>query len=89
MLFIFSTPVSIRHLRQLKTVVFLHWFLICALLLNFLNFGSNKHIVDVASAKVAKASHALVTIASIFDADFANVNDPSVSENLLVCRMKL
>ncbi len=29
MLFIFSTPVSIRHLWQLKTVVFLHWCLIC------------------------------------------------------------
>jgi hypothetical protein len=30
MLFIFSTPVLIRHLQQLKTVVFLHWCLICA-----------------------------------------------------------
>jgi len=29
MLFIFSTPVLIRHLWQLKTVVFLHWCLIC------------------------------------------------------------
>ncbi len=29
MLFIFSTPVFIRHLWQLKTVVFLHWCLIC------------------------------------------------------------
>ncbi len=28
MLFIFSTPVSIRHLWQLKTVVFLHRSLI-------------------------------------------------------------
>ncbi len=27
MLFIFSTPVLIRHLWQLKTVVFLHWCL--------------------------------------------------------------
>ncbi len=33
MLFIFSTPVLIRHLWQLKTVVFLHWCLICAVLL--------------------------------------------------------
>ncbi len=33
MSFIFSTPVLIRHLWQLKKVVFLHWFLICALLL--------------------------------------------------------
>ncbi len=29
----FSTPVLIRHLWQLKTVVFLHWCLLCALLL--------------------------------------------------------
>jgi len=28
-MFIFSTPVLIRHLWQLKTVVFLHWCLIC------------------------------------------------------------
>ncbi len=30
MLFIFSTPVLVRHLQQLKTVIFLHWGLICA-----------------------------------------------------------
>ncbi len=30
MLFIFSTPVLIRNLWQLKTVVFLHWCLIHA-----------------------------------------------------------
>jgi hypothetical protein len=33
MLFIFSTPVLIRHLRQLKTAVFLHWCLIHTVLL--------------------------------------------------------
>jgi len=33
MLLIFSTPVLIRHRWQLKTVVFLHWCLICAVLL--------------------------------------------------------
>ncbi len=32
MLFIFSMAVIIRHLWQLKTVVFLHWCLIHALL---------------------------------------------------------
>jgi hypothetical protein len=32
MLFIFSTPGLIRHLWQLKRVVFLHWCQICALL---------------------------------------------------------
>jgi hypothetical protein len=33
MLLVFSTPVLIRHLWQLKTVVFLYWCLICAALL--------------------------------------------------------
>jgi len=33
-MFIFSTPVLIRHLWQLKTVVFLHWYRICAVLLH-------------------------------------------------------
>jgi hypothetical protein len=31
MLFIFSTPLLIRHLWQLKTVIFLYWCLISAL----------------------------------------------------------
>jgi hypothetical protein len=31
MLFIFSTPEVIRNLWQLKTAVFLHWCLLCAL----------------------------------------------------------
>jgi hypothetical protein len=34
MLFIFSTPVFIRHQWQLKTVVFMHRCLICAVLLS-------------------------------------------------------
>ncbi len=33
MLFTFSAPVLIRRLWQLKTVVFLHWCIICAVLL--------------------------------------------------------
>jgi len=33
MLFIFSIPVLIRHLWQLKTDAFLHWCIICTLLL--------------------------------------------------------
>jgi hypothetical protein len=37
MYFIFSTPVLIRNLWQLKTVVFLHWCLIRALLLAVYN----------------------------------------------------
>ncbi len=39
MWFIFSTPVLIRHLWQLKTVVFLHWGLVHAVLLGRL--GTN------------------------------------------------
>jgi hypothetical protein len=39
MLFIFSTPVLIRHLWQLKTVVFLHWCLICGVLLIVFGLG--------------------------------------------------
>ncbi len=34
MLLIFSKPVFIRHLWQLKTAVFLHWCLICAVQLH-------------------------------------------------------
>jgi hypothetical protein len=34
----FLTPVLIRHLRQLKTVVFLHWCLMHAVLLYFAFF---------------------------------------------------
>ena len=33
----FSTPELIRHLWQLKTIVFLHWHLICAVLLKGLS----------------------------------------------------
>jgi hypothetical protein len=32
----FLTPVLMRHLWQLKTVVFLHWCLICAVLLTII-----------------------------------------------------
>jgi len=40
-LFIFSTPVLIRHPWQLKTVVFLHWGLIRAVLL--LQYYANRY----------------------------------------------
>ncbi len=33
MMFIFSTPVLIRHLWQPKTGAFLHWCLICVVLM--------------------------------------------------------
>ncbi len=45
MLLIFSTPVLFRHLRQLKTVVFLHWCLIRAVLLKtkaHLHYAENR-----------------------------------------------
>ncbi len=34
----FLTPVVIRHLWQLKTVVSMHWYLICTVLLCQLNY---------------------------------------------------
>ncbi len=34
----FSTPVLIRHLWQLKTVIFLHWCLLCAVLFDELGY---------------------------------------------------
>ncbi len=40
MLFTFLTPVLIRHLRQLKKVVFLHWCLIRTILLQYLFSGA-------------------------------------------------
>ncbi len=43
MLFIFSTPVLIRHLRQLKTVVFLHWCLIHVVLLGLTSCSYQAH----------------------------------------------
>jgi hypothetical protein len=45
MLFIFSTPVLIGHLWQLKTVVFLHWCLIFDVLLNDFQLQQNKQMV--------------------------------------------
>ncbi len=41
MLFIFLTPVLIRHLWQLKTVVFLHRCLICVVLLSAPSLATN------------------------------------------------
>jgi len=55
MVFIFSMPVLIRHLWQLKTVVFLHWRLICAALLSHdsviitLWTSNNQHIIILQS----------------------------------------
>jgi hypothetical protein len=47
MLFIFSTPVVIRHLWQLKTVVFLHWCLICAILIYTFSVTHGKMVIKV------------------------------------------
>ncbi len=68
MLSIFSTPVLIRHLWQLKAVVFLHRCLICAVLLMTLNivmqwpalktcYATRSNPICVMSTKVAKASN--------------------------------
>jgi hypothetical protein len=49
MLFIFLAPMLIRHLWQFKTVVFLHWYILHAILL-----GSYKRAkLDSGSANVA------------------------------------
>ncbi len=45
MLFIFSTTVLIKHLWQLKILVFLHWFLICAVPLGACNILNSKNNV--------------------------------------------
>ncbi len=47
MLFIFSVPVLIRYLWHLKTVVFLHWCLKCALLLADTGLSSCKLTMDL------------------------------------------
>ncbi len=52
MLFIFSTPVLIRHLWQLKTVDFLHWCLIRALPLKYLEFFVEKFVSGHLMVKV-------------------------------------
>ncbi len=69
MLFIFSTPVSIRrHQWQLKTVVCLHWCLICDVLLpnhffKFTDFPKNDHFyqkfTDFPNTKTVKDFHNL------------------------------
>ncbi len=57
MLFIFSTLVLIRYLWQLKTVVFLHWCLIRAVLLFWGSKGSKRFPrVSESSQKVQKSS---------------------------------
>ncbi len=53
MLFIFSTPVLIRYLWQLKTVVFLHWCRICAVPLNHgQNFTLTKTTVFISAYRL-------------------------------------
>ncbi len=55
MLFMFSAPVLIRHLWQLKTVVFLHWCLIHVVLL----------VVAIAIELLNRQIHGLVKVAVI------------------------
>ncbi len=47
MLFIFSTPVLIRHLWQLKTLVFLHW----CLLIEYLNYNQLSELIAIETQK--------------------------------------
>ncbi len=72
MLFIFSTPVLIRHLWQLKTAVFLHWCQICALLLCLPTFPRYLGRCDI------NRNDPIYVIspkeANIFAKHFANVN---------------
>ena len=58
MRFIFSTPVLITPLWQLKTVVFLHWYPICAIPLYNALFSSF----------LALRRNKLVSLATIFQA---------------------
>ncbi len=51
MLFIFSTPVLIRHLWQLKAVIFLHWGLICALQLITRRFEVKQYLKEMAQKR--------------------------------------
>jgi hypothetical protein len=48
----FSTPELIRHLWKLKTIVFLHWCLICAVLLEGLSDASFLGKLQVLPANV-------------------------------------
>jgi hypothetical protein len=54
-MFIFSTPVLIRHLWQFNTVVFLHRCLICALLFNNI-INNDKTVICVLEAFIIKIS---------------------------------
>ncbi len=61
MLFIFSTPVLIIHLWQLKTVVFQHRHLICAVLLKAIRtkyFAKTNEMVMILTTKVKKKQQA-------------------------------
>jgi hypothetical protein len=55
----FSTPVLIRHLWQLKTIVFLHWCLLCALLL-LKAFSRSNTLAYSLGASVAKKTFVAV-----------------------------
>jgi hypothetical protein len=62
-LFIFSTPVLIKHLWQLKTVVVLHWCLIRTVLL----FTFLKHAVPFCQGFMAQASQVGSVIIEVKD----------------------
>jgi hypothetical protein len=71
MLFISSTPELIRHLWQLKTVVFLHWCRKCAVILKVL-------VKYLASLKVKKSGGKLSYVISSTNAKIITIaNDAS------------
>ncbi len=65
MLFIFSTPVLIRHLWQLKTVFFLHWCLIRTVLLSSDDRNMSIHPSCFHKAQGCRVSTVLATVARV------------------------
>ncbi len=65
MLFIFSTPVLIQHLWQLKTVVFLHWCLIHAVLLRAVDICGSIKISTSTSSNYFQGNYKIHAVRKI------------------------
>ncbi len=73
MLFVFSTPVLIRHLWQLKTVVFLHWCLICVVLLyNHRNLYCVSFMLSVADMSFSLMLNVIYSKSVRFSSELVN-----------------
>ena len=79
MLFIFSTPVFIRHLWQLKTIVFLQWCLIRSFLLQ--TFVKNHTILSFFGPKMPRIIGYFEKLANPFDLILAQ-NFPMLLQSL-------